>query len=219
MGKTDHKTIRLLIIDDHALFREGVARLLQSEPGFEVIGQCGSGTEAVPIIKSLGEIDVVLLDLDLGRERGTDFLDRLQNMRFGGKVLLVTAGVNDSEVPILIRKGIAGVFLKHGSPASLIQGIRETVEGKALFAQDMLRRALELTDVPNADQPASQLTEREREVLSFVLEGLANKQIADRLEISEVAVKASLQRLFAKTGVRTRGQLVRVALEQYRDQI
>jgi two-component system nitrate/nitrite response regulator NarL len=219
MARTDQKTIRLLIIDDHTLFRESVARLLQSEPGFEVVAHCSSGTEALRIMKSSGEIDVVLLDLDLGQERGADFLDRLQKEQFEGKVLLVTAGVNDDEVPGLIRKGIAGVFLKHGSPASLIEGIRETVKGKALFGQDLLRRALERTDAPGTYRPHPKLTERERQVLSFVFEGLANKQIADRLEISETAVKASLQQLFAKTGVRTRSQLVRVALEQYRDQL
>ena len=218
MSKTDQKSIRLLLIDDHALFRESVARLLQSEPGFEVVAHCGSGTEALEIIESSREIDIVLLDLDLGQERGADFLDRLRNMHFGGKVLLVTADVSDKEIPSLIRKGISGVFMKHGSPTLLVQGIRETMEGKALFGQDQLRRALERIETPGPDR-RSKLTERERQVLSFVFEGLANKQIADRLQTSETAVKASLQQLFAKTGVRTRSQLVRVALEQYRDQL
>jgi len=219
MSETGQKSIRLLVIDDHLLFRESVSRLLQSEPGFEVVGDCGSASEALRIMRSVGGIDVVLLDVDLGQERGTDFLDQLQNAHFDGKVLLVTAGVSDAEVPGLVRKGIAGIFLKHGSPASLIQGIRDTVEGKALFDQGMLRRALEQDAAPAEQQSRSKLTERERQVLSFVFEGLANKQIADRLEISETAVKASLQQLFAKTGVRTRSQLVRIALEQYRDQL
>jgi len=219
MSKTGQKSIRVLLIDDHALFRESVARLLQSEPGFEVVAHCGSGTEALQILKSSKEIDIVLLDLDLGHERGVDFLDSLQNARFDGKVLLVTADVNDREIPSLIRKGISGVFMKHGSPTLLVQGIRETMEGKALFGQDLLRRALERAETPGQDQRRSKLTERERQVLSFVFEGLANKQIADRLQISETAVKATLQQLFAKTGVRTRSQLVRVALEQYRDQL
>jgi len=219
MSKAEQKSIRVLLVDDHALFRESLARLLQSEPGVEVVAHCGSGTEALQIIESSKEIDIVLLDLDLGQERGTEFLDHLRNAHFLGKVLLVTADVSDSEVPNLIRKGISGVFMKHGSPTLLIQGIRETMEGKALFGQDQLRRALGRAEVPAQDQRRSKLTERERKVLSFVFEGLANKQIADRLQISETAVKASLQQLFAKTGVRTRSQLVRVALEQYRDQL
>jgi len=219
LSKADQKSIRLLLIDDHALFRESVARLLQAEPGFEVAAHCGSVGEAFQLMKSQRDIDVVLLDLDLGKEKGSAFLDGLQNLRFGGKVLLVTAGVNDSEIPGLIRKGVSGVFLKHGSPALLIQGIREAMEGKALFGMDMLRRAMESADARNPEKPHSRLTERERQVLSFVFEGLANKQIAERLKISETAVKASLQQLFSKTGVRTRSQLVRVALEQYRDQL
>jgi two-component system, NarL family, nitrate/nitrite response regulator NarL len=219
MGKTGQKTIRLLVIDDHELFRESVARLLQAETGFEVVAHCGSGTDALRVMKSDEEIDVILLDLDLGQQRGSDFLDHLPRLRFEGKVLLVTAGVNEGEVPNLIRKGIAGIFLKHGSPASLIQGIRDAVEGRALFEQGMLRRALEQNASPAEEQSRARLTERERQVLSFVFEGLANKQIADRLQISETAVKASLQQLFAKTGVRTRSQLVRIALERYRDQL
>src|ERR1035438_4739702 len=207
MSKADQRNIRLLLVDDHTLFRESVARLLQSEPDFEVVAHCGSGTEAIQIVASSKEIDVVLLDLDLGKERGADFLDHLRNAHFAGKVLLVTADINETEVPSLIRKGISGVFMKHGSPALLIQGIRETMEGKALFGQDLLRRALAHAEAPSADHRRSKLTERERQVLSFVFEGLANKQIADRLQISETAVKASLQQLFAKTGVRTRSQL------------
>ena len=165
------------------------------------------------------EIDVVLLDLDLGKERGADFLDHLRNAHFAGKVLLVTADINETEIPSLIRKGISGVFMKHGSPALLVRGIRETMEGKALFDQDLLRRALERAEAPDVIQRRPKLTERERQVLSLVFEGFPNKQIADRLQVSETAVKASLQQLFAKSGVRTRSQLVRAALERYRDQL
>jgi two-component system nitrate/nitrite response regulator NarL len=218
VSKTSTNNIRLLLIDDHVLFRESVSRLLQAEQGFEVVADCSSGAEGMRIINSR-EIDIVLLDVDLGRERGVDFLESLRAEHFKGKVLLVTAGVNDSEVPSLIRKGVSGIFLKHGSPALLVQGIRETMLGKAQFDQDLLRRAFESAEEPVPSQRHARLTEREKRVLSLIFEGLANKQIGDRLQISESAVKACLQQLFAKTGVRTRSQLVRIALEQYRDQI
>lgn len=218
MARAASKSVRILLIDDHALFRESVARLLDAEPGFEVVADCSSGTEALGVLKSR-EADMILLDLDLGAERGTDFLEKLQGESFKGKVLLVTAGVNQSEVPNLIRKGICGIVMKHGSPALLVQGIREAMEGRAVFEQDVLQRALETDDQSGARPAESGLTERERHVLSYILEGLANKQIADRLQISESAVKACLQQLFAKTGVRTRSQLVRIALEQYRNQL
>lgn len=217
MSRTASKAIRILLIDDHALFRESVARLLDAEPGFEVVGDCSSTTQALRILKS-SQVDMILLDLDLGTERGADLLEKLQVEAFAGKVLLVTAGVSESEVPNLIRKGISGVFMKHGSPALLIQGIREAMDGRALFEQDVLRRAIEISAEQSAThQPGTGLSERDRRVLSFIFEGLANKQIADRLQISEGAVKACLQQLFAKTGVRTRSQLVRIALDQYRE--
>ena len=216
MSKTPAKDIRLLLIDDHALFRESLSRLLQAEPGFEVVADCSSAAEALRIVDSR-EIDVVLLDIDLGQERASDFLESLHHTRFKGKVLLVTAGVDDNQVPSFIRNGISGIILKHGSPTLLIQGIRATMEGKALFEQDLLRRAIESEETQGPPQHRARLTEREKRVLSFIFEGLANKQIGDRLQISESAVKSCLQQLFAKTGVRTRSQLVRIALEQYRD--
>lgn len=221
MIKSEHGSVRVLLVDDHALFRESVARFLNSEAGFDVVAHCGSGIEALQIVKSSSSvIDIILLDLDLGQETGLEFLDGLRNLKFAGKVLLVTADVSDSEVLALIRKGVSGVFMKHESPALLIQAIRETMNGKATFGQDLLRRALEKTEAYiNANQGHSKLTEREKQVLSLVFEGLANKQIAAQLNISETTVKACLQHLFAKTGVRTRSQLVRVALEQYRDQL
>jgi len=218
MARAPSKTVRILIIDDHALFRESVARLLNAEQGFEVVADCGSGADAARVLRSQ-EVDLILLDVDLGLARGGDLLEQLRSESFEGKVLLVTAGVNQSEVPALIRMGISGIFMKHGSPALLIQTIREAMQGKAIFEQDMLQRALQGAEHSGARQGGTRLTERERHVLSFILDGLANKQIADRLKISESAVKACLQQLSTKAGVRTRSQLVRIALEQYRDEL
>jgi two-component system, NarL family, nitrate/nitrite response regulator NarL len=218
MSKTEVKTVRILLVDDHTLFRESVARLLQAEPGLEVVAHCGSSVEALRILESR-DVDIVLLDVDLGQESGTNLLESLGEKQSKAKVLVVTAGVNESEVPTLIRKGVAGIFLKHASPTLLIQAIREVMQGRALFGQDLLRRAFENTERLGAQQAPARLTERERHVLSFIFEGLANKQIADRLKVSESAVKSCLQQLFSKTGVRTRSQLVRVALEQYRNQL
>lgn len=218
MSKPGVKTVRILLVDDHTLFRQSVARLLQAEPGFEVVADCGSSAEALRALESQ-DVDMVLLDVDLGHESGANLLESLGEKQSKAKVLVVTAGVNESEVPSLIRKGVAGVFLKHASPALLIQAIREVMEGRALFGQDLLRRAFENTERLEGPQAQARLSERERRVLSFIFEGLGNKQIADRLKVSESAVKSCLQQLFSKTGVRTRSQLVRIALEQYRDQL
>jgi DNA-binding NarL/FixJ family response regulator len=218
MSAAAANNIRLLLIDDHTLFRESLSRLLQSEQGLEVVANCSSLIEAVRILKS-HEIDMVLLDLDLGSEKGADLLEDLQAIGFEGKVLLVTAGVNDRDVPGMIRKGIAGIFMKHNPPALLVQGIRDAMNGNVLFEQDLLRRVFEATGASLSESRHTGLTARERLVLSLVFEGLTNKEIADRIQISESAVKSCLQHLFTKTGVRTRSQLVRVALEKYRDEL
>jgi two-component system, NarL family, nitrate/nitrite response regulator NarL len=208
--------MQLLLIDDHTLFREGVVRLLLAEPEFNVVGDVGSVDEALTILQD-HDIDVVLLDWDLGEENGKQFMDRAQAAGFRGKVLLVTGGVSYVEAAELLKAGVAGVFMKHNAPGLLIQSIREVASGKVWFEQDFVQRALQSTRNPETHN--RKFTERERQVLSLVFEGLANKEIADRLDISESSVKAALQQLFSKTGVRTRSQLVRIALEQYRDQI
>src|SRR5258705_1716312 len=121
MSAAAAENIRLLIVDDHTLFRESLARLLQSELGFEVVANCSSLVEAIRILKSR-QIDMILLDLDLGTEKGASLLDELQSIGFEGKVLLVTAGVNERDVPGMIRKGFAGIFIKHNPPAMLVHG-------------------------------------------------------------------------------------------------
>jgi two-component system nitrate/nitrite response regulator NarL len=210
--------IRLLLVDDHTLFRESLARLLQSEPGIEVIAHCSSTVEATRILLER-ETDVILLDLDLGPEKGADLLENLQEIGFAGKILLVTAGVNEREMPSLIRKGVSGIFMKHNSPSLLVQGIRDAMTGKALFEQEFLRKVLEASERPQSELRQTELTAREKRVLSLVFEGLTNKEIAEKIQISESAVKSCLQHLFTKTGVRTRSQLVRAALEKYRDEL
>ena len=218
MSSAAANNIRLLLVDDHTLFRESLARLLQSEPGFEVVANCACLLEAGRVLKSR-HIDMILLDLDLGTEKGADLLEYLQKIGFEGKVILVTACVNDRDVPGMIRKGIAGIFMKHNPPSLLVHGIRDAMKGKVLFDQDLLRRAFEVLEVPNSDSHQTNLTAREKRVLSLVFEGLTNKEVANRIQISESAVKGCLQQLFTKTGVRTRSQLVRVALEKYRDEL
>jgi DNA-binding NarL/FixJ family response regulator len=201
--------VRILIIDDHALFRESVARLLMAEPDCDVVAHCASIDEALQALATT-PVDLVLLDFDLGPQKGTEFIKRSQYAGFRGKVLIVTAGISELEAAELIRQGISGIFMKHSSAASLSQSIRQVMEGKVWFEQRYLTSAFEVV-------PQKKITPRERQVLHLILEGLGNKEIAARMEISESSVKASLQQLFHKNGVRTRSQLVRVALDRYKD--
>ncbi len=211
------RRIRLYLVDDHALFREGLLRLLSNDPEFELTGATGDVDRAVAEI-SASPPDILILDYDLGEKTAVDVVKILHQRDFQGRILLVTAGLPDRDALTLIRSGVAGIFHKHHAPEALQRCIREIAQGQVLIEQDYLRELIASATEP-ADDPAPPISARDRQILRFLLEGLANKEIAGQLRISESAVKASIQALFAKTGVRTRSQLVRIALERYADQL
>ncbi len=215
---TMNSNIRILLIDDHSLFRESLSRLLQTEPDFQIVGTCASASEALAVPR-LQEIDVVLLDYDLGHEQGTLFLDRARSAGFAGRVLMVTAGMSDAVMLRALENGSSGVFLKHSPPARLVDAIRKVVAGE-VWLDPAVTRSIIAAATGNAATPrrTQGLTQREQAVLKGVFEGLTNKEIGARLAISESSVKAVLQQLFEKTGVRTRSQLVRIALEKHSDE-
>ena len=211
MMPTEQK-IRLLLIDDHGLFREGLSRLLDAESGFELAGNVASVPEAIGAMYG-NQVDVVLLDFDLGEQTGLDFLTFLRTQRFAGRVLIVTAGLSNLDTLRVMELGAAGIFLKHRSPSDLVIAIRKIVEGEAWLDSGSLDALVAAASVPNEVATPVTLTAKERDVLRAVFAGLTNKEIGTRMGISEAYVKAILQRLFNKTGVRSRSQLVRVALE------
>ena len=217
MPKAAEPPVTILLVDDHALFRESVARLLATEPGFHVIAHCDSIEEALAVLQKT-HLDIVLLDFDLGQRDGGEFMRLARQQGFSGKVLVVTAGVQKEQAADLIRSGISGIFMKHDSAALLIEGVRDVLAGKVWFDRELLQEAMSGAGVKQGSK-ADRFTERERQILSGVFEGLANKEIAERIGASESSVKATLQQLFSKTGVRTRSQLVRIALEQYKGQL
>ena len=206
--------IRILLLDDHVLFREGLSRLLAEEPGLRVAGQCSSSDEALQALAGGMEADLILLDFDLGEQTGFAFLTRARAAGYRGQVLMVTAGMAPSDTVKALDAGASGLFLKHAPPGDLIHAIRATMRGEALLSSSALAALLESARQEEARRgPPLQLTDRERAVLRGVFAGLANKEIGAKLDISEGYVKAVLQQLFGKTGVRTRAQLVRIALE------
>ena len=212
------RPIRILLIDDHALFRESIARLLSGESGFDVVGDCGSIPDALAILRQR-PVDLVLLDFDLGYQNGSDFMRLARQDGLTARVLIVTAGIQPNEAAKLILGGISGIFLKRDSAASLAQSIRDIMAGKVSFEQGVFQQAITAVAPPNPAPGGERFTERERQVLSSVFEGLANKEIASRIGVSESSIKAALQQLFAKTGVRTRSELVRIALERYKNDL
>jgi two-component system, NarL family, nitrate/nitrite response regulator NarL len=205
--------IRILLLDDHALFREGLSRLVDSEPGLEMTGHCATVDKAIDILRQKA-IDLVLLDYDLGKENGFQFIARAREMGFEGCFLIVTAGMSDAQSVEAVRLGVSGIFTKHSSPVSLARAIRKVMAGETWLDQTSVQALVEATkrqEAPDSNRP---FTERENQVLQGVFEGFSNKEIGARLDISESSVKAALQQLFHKTGVRTRSQLVRIALEE-----
>ena len=205
--------IRILLLDDHALFREGLSRLVDSEADLEMTGHCATVDKAIDILR-LKPIDLVLLDYDLGKENGFQFMARAREMGFEGRYLIVTAGMSDAQSVEAVRLGVGGIFTKHSSPVSLAQAIRKVMAGETWLDQTSVRALVEAAKSQEATDARRPFTERENQVLQGVFEGFSNKEIGARLDISESSVKAALQQLFHKTGVRTRSQLVRIALEE-----
>lgn len=204
--------LRVLLLDDHVLFREGLRRLLETEPDFQSVTECGTPAEGLDVLLRT-PIDVVLLDFDLGDDTGTGFVAKANQAGYKGKILMVTAGMIPIDVAVTRKLGVSGIFLKHNSPAVLLRAIRHVAGGGEWVDSRAVASEFSSPDLPS-QQATAQLTQRELEVLRGVFEGLSNKEIAHKTGASQSSVKATLQRLFEKTGVRTRAQLVRIAIER-----
>ncbi len=207
--------IRLLIVDDHSLFREGLVRLLSSEPGFQVVGSCGHLRDALDVLDR-EPVDLVLLDYDLETEQGSNFLEEAKRGGKSPKVLMVTAGMNSFGMMSVMEAGASGIFLKHSPPSQLAEAIHRVAAGEMWLDPRAVKPVIQgATQNAEHRKLESLLSDREKTVLKGVLEGASNKAIAITLHLSESSVKAVLQQLFLKTGVRTRSQLVRIALERH----
>lgn len=217
MNQTLLQPIGLYLVDDHAMFREGLIRVLEKEPDLKVAGQSASGAEALAKLHASGAT-MVLLDVDLGQERAVDFVVQAKRKGFAGPILVLTAGVSGPEAVQLVQAGVAGILHKHHSTDVLCKIIRQVASGEVCLEKNYLAHLFQSVD--RTRTPAQpKLTDRDKTVLRLIFQGLTNREIGARLEISEGAVKASLRLLFEKLNVRTRAQLVKIALEQYRDQL
>lgn len=203
---------RLLLVDDHVLFRESLARLLNSEPDFVVAGQCARGQEAVAELAK-GGVDMALLDYHLPDGVGTSFIPGWRDAGYAGKILIVTAAIEIDASAEALKLGVSGIFLKHNPADALLRAIRITLAGDMWLDPRVVEYLSHHAPRAAVRGLMESLTDRERAVMAGLLEGRSNKAIADQLEVTEGAVKSTLQSLFEKTNVRTRAQLVRIALE------
>lgn len=209
--------IRLFLVDDHSLLLGGLTQMLEAQPDFTVAGTAESLAEAHRKLPA-AQPHLVLLDVDLGPDRALDFLRQTAGPDREWQVLIVTAGVSDFEAVQLVHAGVSGVFHKRHAPDQLCAAIRRVAQGEVVMEPEYMQALFAAVD-PQAIDARPRLAERDVIVLRHLLQGLANKEIASAMGISESSVKGLLRTLFGRLGVRTRSQLVKVALDNYREQI
>lgn len=217
MSHITAEPIRLLLVDDHALFREGLAGLLSNRPDMSVVGKCATAREALEQIQQ-SQPTMILLDFDLRGERADDFVSASREKGFAGQILVVTAGVSELEAVQLVQSGVAGILHKYHPPDVLVDTIRKVAKDEVCLEESYLKPLFRTLRRGHAEGNP-ELTERDKTILRYVFQGLSNKEIGTHLQLTEGAVKASLRQLFQKLEVHTRAQLVKVALEQYKDQL
>jgi DNA-binding NarL/FixJ family response regulator len=204
------ETIRILLADDHPVVRDGLAAMLGTQPDFQVVGEAGNGAEAVAEAGRLRP-DVVLMDLEMPSLDGIEAIRRLRAADPAVQVVVLTAFDTDERILGALQAGAQGYLLKGAPRAEIFAAIRAVSAGGALIPPVVASKLLR--QVRAAESPDA-LTAREREVLGLVAAGLANREIAARLSISERTVKFHVSALLAKLGARNRTQAARLARDR-----
>jgi DNA-binding NarL/FixJ family response regulator len=213
-------SIRVLLVDDESLVRAGFRLILDSEEDIEVVGEAGTGAEAVALTKTL-DPDVVLMDIQMPVMNGLDATREIMALGRTGtsRVIILTTFELDEYVYEALRAGASGFLLKRAPAADLVAGIRIVAAGEALLAPSVTRRLINQFAAqpgPGGGEDAarlSALTEREREVLELMAHGLSNAEIAEQLVLTEGTVKTHVKHVFEKLGLRDRTQAVILAYD------
>ena len=207
--------IRILIADDHSIFRDGLRKLLEAEGGFSVVGEATNGIEALDLVNQLRP-DVLLLDISMPRLTGLEVLRRLSKETAPLRTILLTASVEKSEIIEALLLGAHGVVPKQSASRMLFKSIRTVMAGEFWVSRDMVSDLVETLRGPSnsglAGAKTMGLTRRELEVIAAVVEGQVNKDIAQTFHISEYTVKHHLTRIFDKLGVSNRVELAMFAV-------
>jgi DNA-binding NarL/FixJ family response regulator len=213
------KRIRIVIADDHAVLRDSLAALLQTQRGFEVCAVAATGTEAVSIVQKCHP-DVLVLDLLMPEGDGFEVLRALDRSGLRVASVVLTASENPNDYVQAVRLGARGLVLKGDHPEKLFNAIRSVANGEIAFAEEISRQVLG-TMASESRQSAPgirRLSEREKQIAYLVSRGLKNRDIASELNISENTVKRHMQSIFAKTGSRDRLELAVLALTELSQQ-
>lgn len=205
--------LRLVVVDDHALFRRGLVGLLAEFPGFEVVGQAGDGQQALSLIDQTRP-DVVLLDLNMPVLDGIATLRQLKERRLPSRVLMLTISTDDADLLDAIRAGADGYLLKNTEPEDLRKAILRVAEGEGALSPEVTAPVLRALSHLNEHELAPLLSERELEVLACLSDGQTTQQMAARLFISENTVKTHIRHIFEKLEVSNRAEAVSRAMQK-----
>jgi NarL family two-component system response regulator LiaR len=201
--------IRVLVVDDHAVVREGLRTFLELQDGLEVAGEAADGEEAVELAERLRP-DVVLMDLVMPALDGLGAMRAIRDRVPSARVIVLTSFADDDRLLPALRAGAAGYLLKNAQPHELARAVRAAHAGEALLDPFVAARLVEA--LGGEQEPLDRLTPREREVLELIGRGLPNKLIARELELSEKTVKTHVGHVLAKLGVSDRTQAALVAV-------
>jgi DNA-binding NarL/FixJ family response regulator len=209
------RKIRILIADDHPIFRDGLRKLLSLEEDFQVIGEAEDGKEAVEMVHKLNP-DILLLDLKMPNMSGIGALEALGDKQKATKVIVLTASEDEAAVVQAMRMGTAGIVLKQTATDLLIKSIRKVNDGEIWLDSRMTTAVMKefAAPAPPREPVKTVLSTREREVVALVCQGFRNKEIAEKMFISEQTVKNHLHNIFDKLGVSDRLELALFAIHK-----
>jgi DNA-binding NarL/FixJ family response regulator len=199
--------IRVIVVDDHAVVREGTCRLLEQDPALTVVGQAGNGRQALMLIQ-LEQPDVVLLDLALPDMSGIEVARRIHDVTLDAKIVVLSAYDDEDYVYAAMEVGVAAYLLKTVPGSEVIRTIHAVTQGQVILHPEVAAKLRQSLRHPAANVPMSRLTQREMEVLRLAARGLPNKAIARELFVSVRTVEGHFSHIFAKLGVSSRTEAV-----------
>jgi len=205
--------IRILIADDHPMFREGVAQTLAGEKDFSIIGQASSGKETFELAAELLP-DVLLLDITLPDQDGIAIAKKISATFPVVQIIMLTASENEDDLMKALKAGARGYVLKGISAKELAMVVRTIAGGETFISPDMANMLLFELSQPNQPDPISNLSEREREILNLVAKGLTNREIGEQIYLSEKTIKHYMTNILQKLHVRSRVEAALLAQER-----